>query len=464
MRIGFFVIILTLLNTHRAAYGADWGCVKDLFKKSDSQSQIHQNFFSEYEKHKNLDYSSSFPEYHDPDRIFIPRLPWKPEQLSEEQLQLIRFYDLENGTLNLRREKPFYLSSENGREPLKAIRIVVAPKWSEQTLIDYLNALEQMPEVELLVNIKKDNTKRINDILSKTKPELKNRVKIIEVDDLQDGHVWAQDTSKPLISPELETLSPLESPAGYEAHVRNLKKSGQIKVKKMLFSFEGGNVIVGDKHVFTGTSSIEGIMRKYKISRSNALGVLEGEWGKPVVEVGTRLNKFENYVYPIDFHIDLSMAVAYSPKKNKEIIFISSIKPVIEKLKNLDTSVILSEVDKKIIQALQNKSFMKKAVLREKQIEVFQKQLNSMGYEVIEVPHVSTDDDFLLNYTNVIFSQDKMTFPINGSAIFDEQMKSLFVSFGFQPMPMKVVEKSIQLQGGIRCLSEAFRQNYVPIR
>ncbi len=219
-------------------------------------------------------------------------------------------------------------------------------------------------------------------------------------------------------------------------------------------------MIIGDRHIFTGTSTADKMMEKYNITRTNALKIMEAEWGRPVIEIGVP-EITGNKGVQLDFHIDLTMTVVYSPVKKKEVILLGSVQKFFDHVSLISPKDFRSKTERQVLKTL--KKSMKDLGLREKRLEAIEKKLQAQGYEVIRIPYFNDEKIPLINYNNVVLSEGQVIFPLNGFRKLDIEMKALFNSLGYETLPVRVVQRSFQFQGGIRCLSETFRKNRVTI-
>ena len=380
-------------------------------------------------------------------------------------------------------DRPFFLSSETGRERLKAVRIGLS--WDQKSLSrevfsDYLKVMDEIPNFDLYVSYKPESILKngvrskgvplnVQKIMSQAKSSIQKRVHFLQDDLESNSVVWTQDGSKPLIGKNLSTLATTTHPKRpeYLQILQEYDHAKLIETSKTTLFFEGGDVVVGDRHIFTGTETIKRMMSKYKITRPNAKKILEAEWGKPVFEVGTTITGQGSLTRAIDYHIDLTMASAYNHATNKETILLGSYQSLLDQLKTIPESEFKTAREKELIKFISDPENISHLADRELQVEALEKDLIAQGYDVIKVPNVieaTTKKDVpKLNYTNVIFTGNQMIFPENGIRAIDAHMKKVYQGLGYQPVPVKVVQKSMQLEGGIRCLSETYRHSDVRI-
>ncbi len=115
------------------------------------------------------------------------------------------------------RKMPLFLSGENGREKLEVVRIVLSNAWTLQTLKDYLQVMDKMPSLKLMVVFPEDLKKEVNEYLGKVSKSIRNRVNLKQMDRVRGGSEWTQDGSKPLISSARPPLHPPDIPEKFIA-------------------------------------------------------------------------------------------------------------------------------------------------------------------------------------------------------------------------------------------------------
>jgi hypothetical protein len=403
--------------------------------------------------------------------------------------EMLPFYNLQTGEFNYQPKTPLELAKENGDTNLKAIRM----NW------DYRNpdiGLEYLRELSALLQKKPGmeiwiaggvGEKRLENAIANLPREVRKQIKVIGAD--SNNNLWAQDASKPLAE-GAATLRPPgmalgRDSASYFAPIYKLQEAGLVQVRSTPFRFEGGNIVVGDKHVFVGPDIVTYAVEDFKISRDEAIKALSKEFGKQVVEVA---HHRDNSSVQIDFHLDLTMAVVRNRKTGKETVLIGSVKKAAELLtkdfretntaprslgelaKGSSTSGPTGSGEKKLAGLFENINDQKLEE-RESKLDGVAEQMRALGYEVERVPdlsnragHTLTRVPEIYNYTNIILSGDVALVPAMGAKVFDESMDQTMRNLGYDPVPFKVVQETICLAGGVRCISETYRRPEAPKR
>lgn len=395
--------------------------------------------------------------------------------------ELHPFYDF-TGKFKYEQDYPLRLSLENGDEPLKTIKM----NWisSNESRIEFVSeehfnglvkAMEKMRDLNLLVYVTTKNKEKVLNKLKQLEPQIKKRIGLVIKEDDVKMDFWAQDTTKPITEgDQLVTVRPLEK---NDPNTIELKSNRIIKIKDTPFYFEGGNVVVGSKHIFVGEDTITKNMKLYEISYMEALNALEEEFGKPIIVLDQ-----------IDYHIDLTLAVVRNNRTGKEDVLLSSPKKAAELISQSHLLEKLlkegAEFETKGEKDL-NSFFGFVAKNDERQISMnyrsarllrLKEKLMDLGYNVHDMPDLSLVHDYrriksehrsenyknrsasVFNYTNAIFSKNEVLVPETGVKIFDDYVYNIMRLLGKEPIPLPAGQHSICFMGGIRCMSETFRQ------
>lgn len=406
------------------------------------------------------------------------------------------------------------LQTESGVDPLRAIRVHYGPFFKsnnsalfqvENTFMkDLLHATKGLT-LDVWVVVEKKTIQKFDEFL-KTLPEsFQEKIKVVRSEG--DLYPWAQDGSKPLVGGNHHplTLQPHkltgERPEYFHAN-QVLHRSGHVEVKHSPLLFEGGNIVVGQKHVFVGTKDIQRTMDYFAISRKDALLAFSNEFGKPVVEVGVP-NIDSMTLLPMDlkqtaYHIDLSMAVSYSPKLQKEVIVLESPLRAYEMLLDIDVESLgrydeftnllhkfLEEGGWKKLYRYSKEDgndlsahaehflidFMSRTLENlqaDHQRYLFLKNMfEKLGYEVHSVPgnimsgipDIREDNiKYLVNYTNVIFSENIAIIPKFNIPILDDEATKVYADLGFKVRHMPSTSQYMCSLGGLRCAAETYRR------
>ena len=262
-----------------------------------------------------------------------------------------KYFNTETGDFDYFRTDPLVLSSDNGRQGARAIRInfearhtenyilsflanvlVKTSQVSRQLVFDFRTVLTRISDLELYIAVRPDELAKVEKLVKRYPSKLRNRVHITPINfarsrNVYGNAVWANDGSKPIHANELATLvqsdgNRVRRPV-YNEITSALSQATSLNTTQSLFRFEGGNVLVGDRHVFVGPDIVNGVVEELKISYSEAVRALGIEFGKPIAVVGSPDNKGK--MRQTTYHIDLSMMIARNPKKiDEEIAFVES--------------------------------------------------------------------------------------------------------------------------------------------
>lgn len=394
-------------------------------------------------------------------------------------------------------DRPVVLSAENGDSPLLALRINYSAypgTVSKALLQDYFKVMDAMPGVELWVVYKESETAQLEKIVARQPVALRKRIKFIEHYGPVD--LWAQDGSKPTENGR-ETLLPLGGTrvtrANYYDMARAIERVGAARVLQSEVYFEGGNVIVGSKHIFIGTDIIRRNMEAFHKTRSETLALLEAQFGKPVIEIG--YPNSSGGLSQISFHIDLNMSLARNHKTGEEVAIVESPKALLEQLlgapalremTDAEFSAFLEGVIKNravlntkgLSRALNSQEidFIKLCVdmglerlrLTDLRYDFYAKLIESHGYKVLRIPgltdilHHNAGRQFIFGHSNVILSGKNAILPQTGVRFIDEAGKAFFADLGYDVSMATAAKHSFCKQGGSRCLTETYRRSKEP--
>lgn len=395
-------------------------------------------------------------------------------------------------TPSARRPHGTRLSVENGDAPLRAIRMGWHPSYpiSFVQFDDMTQAMKKMKSLELWIGAYEPDAKLFGKI-AKLSPRLQKRIHVVESEYGPHPSVWTQDASKPLENGDT-LLTSLDKPpykeyASDPAHTEPLgafAEADKIHIQEAIVPFQGGNVVVGARHVFVGSDDVAETMSKLHLSRPKALAAMADEFGRPVLEIGIpRKGKMQQ----IDFHIDLTLAVVRNRKTGREVILLDSPLKAFEALltpfgvKNISsknapslkalieasTRGRLKSTDSDFEEFLTEFNFAQMK-MREAELQTIATQLQNEGYEVVRVPGLNEykvgsrrKEKYrteIYNYTNSIFSQEYALIPHMGVRVLDEAFAKIVRGLGYEPIPMSVTQESFCSKGGIRCLSETYRK------
>lgn len=394
----------------------------------------------------------------------------------------IHKYFKSDGSFHYNNSGPVKLSLENGMEKLKTIRL----NWNEsynpdsindKMLDDLVDVMGKVKDLEVLIYTDVKHQKYIMEKLLTFSPEIRNKISLL-VNKRIYLNKWAQDGSKPITtSSQMTTYRPSNGLIN-ERHLTRFLENGHVDGVRSKFYFEGGNLVVGKDYIFIGDLDVIKNAKDLKISYEEALNALSIEFGKKVIAIPQ-----------IDFHIDLTMAVINDTKTGKDTVLLASPRlamsllkkdKVFFDLKNDDLSK-LTPGEKDLYHFFQFvKKYPKKIEkLRERmtELEDVKSSLEAQGIKVKEIPDLSLIEDFeyissphriknpesrsasAFNYSNSIFSTDYALVPETGVRVWDEYFQNIIKGFDREPIGMPVTQVSICQRGGVRCLSETYRNS-----
>jgi hypothetical protein len=422
-----------------------------------------------------------------------------------------RYYNKDTGKFRYLTSEPVELALENGSSKLSMIRINYLTDGykdiSHEVVSDYIEAMKIITDFKLVIVVASYQKKMLVDQLAGIEPSIRRRINISTINVPEklrkqitsSSALWAQDSSKPLANGSATYMHndgySVKRPI-YKVFTKALVKSGHAKVKQSLFDFEGGNLIVGDKHIFLGADTIKSLSDRLEITQKQAVKTFEVEFGKPVIPIGLPYEvKRKGFTLQNGevFHIDLSMAIVrdLSDKEVvREIAVVSSPEKLFDDFFNISnigskskeeyieiTSSLLRKITKnkwdESITATERKLYYKIAmltytdmILKIEETKFIKYLLEKQGYKTKEVAgfyppgKLSMDGDGspIINFTNVIISGDNVIIPYYKSKKLMESAEKTYRDLGYNVILAKSSEGSFCLDGGIRCLSETHRQ------
>ncbi len=418
-----------------------------------------------------------------------------------------KYYDRRTGKFHFPKDDPIQLSLENGGMKLRAVRVNYSRgSLSNPLLDDYFAFMDEIPDFEIWIVSHVSDLDRLDTKL-KNFPESKiKRVKIIDANCSYDGGcIWAQDGSKTMLLGEkratyLQNRGVKTDRRSYRDFTRALKKDDFVHVEDSLFDFEGGNVIVGDRHVFMGPDITNHMSRKLGISKKNLLEVFKEEFGKPILEMG-HYDGNNNILKQIDFHIDLRMVIMRNLKANngKEVVGVSSPKRLLKEIVGIEDITKLTRkeyiaklkafhedlyssgkwhkltfFEKTMYDSLFQTSY-KEIMVEIEKVEFFKKILTENSYDVFDLPGLvairkmrehavyggfNANKEFpvsYLNFTNAVVTDGRIILPGYDSPILQGIISDIYKEYGYQTHFANSSQQSMCAMGGIRCLSETYR-------
>ncbi len=390
-----------------------------------------------------------------------------PEQMEATGIpkELWTYFDAQTGAFNYKRKLPIILSSESGRQELKAVRISFLADskkgdWREKVLSQYAQIMEKIPGFDLWVTVKPSDKEVARMLNNKFPKQIRSRVKLIEIDGLNEKNIWAQDGAKPLTELRSTTLRPsLLTNKHYDNALTQLESAKAVDSVVSPFKFEGGDLIVGEKNVFIGTEEINYNMRRLHLTRDETLKALDSEFGRPVIEIGaTNASDFDPMTFQRDFHIDLSMAVVFDYVKGREVVLLESPKLFLKKLGSLAKKEFRTKEEKEFLTKMttypDSEASSYGVSSRQNYLDAVEEKLIKSGYEVVRIPGYSEGSGEFYNFANSIFSGRNAIVPETGLRSLDKNYQAVLEKMGYDNIvSAKVVKHSI------RCLSETYRKN-----
>lgn len=409
-----------------------------------------------------------------------------------------RYYGAD-GNFKYRPDHPIQLSSENGDDELALARIQFATfeKLEHQRVYDllvkdYLHVLEELPHAELRIVTDEKSKPALVSLLRGASESVRKRVKTVTIESEHPLELWAQDGSKPIKDPEhyrIQTLVPYEHEDGAKSEIWQELEGKGWPTQRSIFHFEGGDVVVGARHVFVGPTVIEDNMKKFRISRSEALQALSAEFGKPVFEI--KRNKIPkkadpSFTHPIDFHIDMFLSVARNHKTGKETVLLSSpelgFKALAGRRKDADfpedwdimaehlvqgakddANGFLTDAERELIATIKKTSPYAFRVQQD-QVNAEAVRLKALGYDIKFVPGLAQMHGEremgqweIFGYANSILSGKKAIIPELGIPRLDRAATQAFEDLGYKVIHVYSPTESLCLKGGIRCMTETYR-------
>jgi len=424
-----------------------------------------------------------------------------------EPLQRRPVFSAESGSEKVSPNSSITLASENGAAPLSHLRIHYPNKdpIAKSFLNELIPVMEQLPDLKLLIVASPGDTElRVK--ISRLPDKVNSRIAVFPYNESID--LWTQDGSKPLqgsqglttLKPRVSQLDRRFSNAVLANRVKlseSLNNKGVLHHEEAPFSFEGGNIIVGAKHIFVGPDVVKKLVadklfeESVNITHAQAVSYLTKTLGKPVEVIG---KDGPDGKYQIDFHIDLSMAIATNHKTGRETALVGSpalaARILTQKFQATDTLPIseegllsgpdglrpLSKRENDLMKILMQSTeayagWDLTLAERQRDLDQVATQLSKLGYDIVRVPDFNIrppigsplnnyrldECNDMMNYTNVIFSGDHVLTPQLGIQAWDDHMRQVWKDMGYTPIEFVTPQKSLQKQGGLRCLSETFR-------
>lgn len=321
---------------------------------------------------------------------------------------------------------PLVLASETGTEPVKLMRIDLEIGDYLGVLRDYLQHLPELPGVNLVVvTMATRGSEYWRQIENEIPVELAGRVWITTARETHS--IWAHDGSKPLATYGQTLARVMGILAASDQRLRwatQALTAVDIEVIESDLPFEGGNVVVGDFHVFMGSDIIEYMMDETGAPRSEIVAAYGRQFGKPVIEVGAPTVGGE--VLQPAFHLDLFFTVARDWTRP-----------------GVHNVILLQEA-------------LGGAGDYSERLEAIAEQMRRLGFEVRRIVGQHSGAAVRITYNNVVLSGQTALVP----AYFghdNEEAFEVFRRLGYQVLPMKSSDETMRWNGAIRCATETHR-------
>lgn len=402
------------------------------------------------------------------------------------------FYN-RRGEFHYSNPNPFRLALENGTYPFQSFRIVA--RASDLTspartpLDDYLNLLTEAPDISLslaltpfdenhnqLVSTSKAQSQfeaRRSAILGARQQELSSRL-VAYIANVP-LHPWATDDSKQIGNNRfLISYKPQYGLANLDRATRNnIKEMGtrnQYEIVRSLFLFEGGDILVGNRHVFVGWDTILKNKQLYRVSEQEILRALSSEFGKDVVYLNllegipTEGYDFFMNTFP---HLDLHVMVVADRSTGEDVILMSSPQRAIDALRGHANDPVSRELSR-AIRASSAANTIWEMVNRR-----YQTQLEQLNYSVrtlpgLSFPHMDRvaareagsphSTVYSVNYVNAHAGGDLLIAPASESPILNEIVNAEFTRLGYRTAWQLSARESVsENNGGSRCFANAMR-------
>ncbi len=407
---------------------------------------------------------------------------------------LHRFYDPKTGVFHYLPARQRLLSSENGDETVTTLHFNIPQNIAGQLGLKYLapdfeRVLQRDQSVKIFLAIGSDQRESLEKWRNGLPARQKERVRVV-VAPVHEAALdwWAQDGSKPAAqegggSVMLIPRGPIgaENSFRYEGGIQALLQSGVANVDYSPFRFEGGNLIVGARHVFVGSNVIEAAMKDFRIPRSAAIQALGLEFGKEIIEAGVPSAE-GGKIQPV-FHVDLSFALVRDRRTHHEVVVMEDPSLAMEIILGTGTTKSRENFEKAreawfIKQPPGFTSFERQDFAtsvhsltweslqyRLRQQAFLRQQFEAKDYRVQAIAGLTglsagkREGDFAipLNYTNVILSGEKAYVPKTGNWGLDAAALRTYRDFGYDVVPMPSAAFLYCANGGTRCGAQTFR-------
>ncbi len=379
------------------------------------------------------------------------------------------------------------LSVENGDEDLGIIRINFDLTHFEisSTYVDELSLLfRDRPDLELWVSGELPGWSSGLGSFAPEQSQLAFPVNTRVFGKAQN--LWARDGSKPLsllkngksavVLPR--SMNPDRDLKTYQQPLFELQRAGEIEIRKSQFQWEGGDIVVGAKHIFVGYEVLKSAQIDFGFSIAEALEALKHEFGKSVIPVGA-LDRSTGFIDYVEYHVDLFLTVIRDRISGREKILLGSMSKAIDlmdpRLSNIhlgrtrkfeNTEKFLNELFKPEDPAKPWQPNFLEIQNTEIKLNALAAYFESLGYEVERVPFFSFGEEppesytgpTFFSYNNIVLGQGVALIPDLGILAWDIYMKQLLTRMGYKVYSFKTAQLSSVLDAGILCMTEVLRK------
>lgn len=428
-----------------------------------------------------------------PDRSEIQSLAQRGIKVDEVLLNALRiprvahpYYHPQTGVFSVPTQESFALSLENGDEPLARLRIhltherTLNPDLLDIIRSDLTRILHADPQLMLDVLIEANSLPLYNTLLEGLDSAFPNRIHITPSS--SELRPWAQDDGKPVtglpglvVSGHLssESLDP-ETADVYELQAHHILRERGHRIIHAPFIFEGGDIVVGDRHIFVGDKSIDNSISLLRISRGEVVKAMEAFFNKPVIRIGN--GDLDQLFYHIHFHTDLLLSVVRNRKTQKEVVLLNSPLKMREAVMILPNARVTPWLNHHSLGTDQIRNAFEISPERrlyshwQMWVDQTKIRLERAGYEVIEVPGFAISEHLAkssfhpnmsryISFTNVVVGKDHVIGPAFDHEEIDRIGQSVYEELGYRYIPIRIAPLLFTMEGGPRCAACAYRSS-----
>lgn len=342
------------------------------------------------------------------------------------------------------------------------------------SLKDAVQALNQMPGLQLWVVTTVDSRDHILSLVTGFPANIKNRIKVLSsataepfdpfgFDMMEESSSfqldpWGRDDS---ISIDADNILLPAQYTGMDAK-QNMQRRvaasilghNDVTLHHATLSFDGGDIIVGQAHVFIGSPTIERNITLQKGTRDKIIQQFAALFQRKVIEIGTPNEKLPSDAsatqpltfQAVDFHVDLTVFPLVDRPTGQQIVLVSSPQKTLDLLQH--------EPHHPLRQYLEQNGNRQRMAQRQLVIQALQQN----NLRVIEMPAVIYRGRFergggvsMINYTNLIVSKNHVLLPHFDIPVLDQYAAKIIQTLGYQVIPMPSAKRSFCFNGGPHC-------------